>query len=107
MYSRGLRATFPFGEVKKATTTTLNGSKLGTGDNFGYTGTVFEPINEFKGDIARSILYMVVRYESQIAGWKSNANADNILNGTNYPALVDCYINLLKNCNIPDRVRHK
>jgi hypothetical protein len=31
----------------------LNGSKLGSSSVAGYSGTVFEPIDEFKGDIAR------------------------------------------------------
>jgi endonuclease I len=34
----------------------LNGSKLGSSSVAGYSGTVFEPIDEFKGDIARITL---------------------------------------------------
>ncbi|MBU6157900.1 MAG: endonuclease [Bacteroidetes bacterium] len=103
----GMRANFPFGEVKNSSNITRNGGKLGTGDNFGYTGTVFEPINEYKGDIARALFYMAVRYESQIAGWKSNANADNILNGTSYPAFDDWSIRLLYKWHVQDPVSQK
>ena len=81
------RGDSPYGEVTNASYTSQNGSKLGTGNNFGYTATVFEPINEYKGDISRAILYMVVRYESQLPQWKNLASADNILDGTTYPSL--------------------
>jgi endonuclease I len=74
----GLRSNFPFGEVTTTTTTTLNGSKLGTGNNFGYTGTVFEPISAYKGDLARAGLYMSVRYEDEIISqnWSSLGTAN-------------------------------
>lgn len=60
-----IRNNFPFGEVGTATTTTLNGSKLGNSISPGYSLTVFEPIDEFKGDVARSLLYFATRYEDQ------------------------------------------
>ena len=37
----------------------------------GYSGTVFEPIDEFKGDIARALLYFSVRYENTVDGYTS------------------------------------
>jgi endonuclease I len=69
-----LRSNYPFGEVTSATSTSRNGSKLGTGNNnFGYTGIVFEPIDAYKGDFARACLYMAVRYEDEIItqNWSS------------------------------------
>ena len=76
-----IRGNNPYGVVSNATTTTQNGSKLGTGNNFGYTGTVFEPINEYKGDFARAALYMAVRYEDQIIAqnWSGNSNANEAM----------------------------
>lgn len=56
------RANYPYGEVETASWTSQNGSKLGTCSYSGYTATVFEPIDEFKGDIARTYFYMTVRY---------------------------------------------
>ena len=50
----GTRANFIYGEVASASFTSLNGSKLGTSSVAGLTGTVFEPINEYKGDVARA-----------------------------------------------------
>lgn len=58
----GVRSNYPFGEVSSATYTSTNGSKLGSCNYPGYSGTVFEPIDEYKGDFARNYLYMSVRY---------------------------------------------
>ncbi len=80
-----LRSNFPYGEVTRIISTSLNGSKLGSGtDNFGYTGTVFEPINEFKGDFARACLYMATRYEDEIISqnWSSFGNANEVFLST-------------------------
>ena len=62
----GWRDNYPYGEVGTPTRTTLNGSKLGPSKMTNYGGTVFEPINEFKGDIARIYFYFVTRYQSSI-----------------------------------------
>lgn len=56
------RGNFPFGEVATASWTSLNGSKVGSCATSGYTGTVFEPIDEYKGDLARSFFYMTTCY---------------------------------------------
>lgn len=57
------RSNYPYGEVNNATWTSQNGSKLGSAiSTFGYSGTVFEPIDEYKGDLARTYLYMATRY---------------------------------------------
>lgn len=63
------RANYPFGEVGVASWTSTNGSKLGNSISPGYTGIVFEPRNEYKGDFARGLMYMNMRYYSQDAGW--------------------------------------
>jgi endonuclease I len=80
-----LRSNYPYGEVTSATSTSLNGSKLGTGtNNFGYTGTVFEPINEYKGDFARACLYMATRYEDEIISqnWSAFGTANAVFLST-------------------------
>jgi endonuclease I len=106
-FVNGLRANFAFGEVSNPSKTTLNGSKLGTGNNFGYTSTVFEPINAYKGDIARAILYMIVRYETLLPQWKSNSNANDILDGTIYPGLDAWHLKTLFKWHIQDPVSDK
>jgi endonuclease I len=79
-----MHSNYPYGEVTTLltqsgyTNPSLAGSKLGTGtNNFGYTGTVFEPIDIYKGDFARAILYMAVRYEDEIISqnWASIPNS--------------------------------
>ena len=66
------RGNFAFGEVGSASWTSRNGSKLGTCKTPGFSGTVFEPIDEYKGDFARAIMYMSVRYYSEDGSWSSS-----------------------------------
>lgn len=87
----GMRSNFPYGKVGTASFTSLNGSKLGTSVSPGYSGTVFEPIDAFKGDIARMILYFVTRYESQLSGFGTG----NMLGGSAFPGLQTWELNQL------------
>jgi endonuclease I len=63
------RGNLPYGDVGTATWTSQNGSKLGTCNDSGYSSTVFEPIDEYKGDLARTYFYMAVRYYNEDSGW--------------------------------------
>jgi endonuclease I len=63
------RGNYPFGEVNNPTYTSGNGSKLGPCVTQGYSGKVFEPVDEYKGDIARSYFYMSVRYTGEDDDW--------------------------------------
>ncbi|MCX6269408.1 MAG: endonuclease [Bacteroidetes bacterium] len=65
----GMRANYPYGVVGTATWTSLNGSKLGNSGLPSYTGVVFEPRDEYKGDFARTYFYMETRYYKEDAGW--------------------------------------
>lgn len=65
----GIRSNFPHSVVVTPTLVTQNGSKLGLSTTTGYTGEVFEPIDEFKGDIARMYLYFATRYETTVASY--------------------------------------
>jgi endonuclease I len=75
-YVNNRRSNYPFGEVSNATWTSLNGSKVGPNNTAGYTGIVFEPIDEYKGDFARSYFYMSVRYYGQDNGWPGSPQTD-------------------------------
>ncbi|MBP5797295.1 MAG: endonuclease [Bacteroidales bacterium] len=66
------RGNYPFGEVQSASWTSQNGSKLGSSKTPGYSGTVFEPIDAYKGDFARAIMYMSVRYYGEDGSWGSS-----------------------------------
>ena len=67
------RSSYPYGEVQSATWTSENGSKLGScNSSLGYTGTVFEPIDQYKGDFARAYFYMSTRYYGEDSNWGSS-----------------------------------
>lgn len=96
----GMRSNYPYGKVGPTSFTSLNGSKLGTSVSPNYSGTVFEPIDAFKGDIARMILYFVTRYESQLAGFSSG----NMLGGSAFPGLQQWELTQLLAWNALDPV---
>ena len=66
------RGNYPFGEVSNPTYTSGNGSKLGPCATSGYSGKVFEPVDEYKGDLARSYFYMSVRYTGEDDDWTTS-----------------------------------
>lgn len=96
----GMRSNYPYGKVGLTSFTSLNNSKLGTSVSAGYSGIVFEPIDAFKGDIARMILYFVTRYESQLASFSSG----NMLGGSAFPGLQSWELNQLLAWNTLDPV---
>ena len=72
-YVNQQRGNNPFGEVQTATQTFQNGSKLGIcKSSLGYSGTVYEPIDMYKGDFARAYFYMSVRYYGEDSDWASS-----------------------------------
>ena len=68
-HMNGTRGVNPYGDVAIPTFTSLNGSMVGSSADPGYAGTVFEPIDAFKGDIARSFFYVATRYYTEDAAW--------------------------------------
>jgi endonuclease I len=72
----GKRSNYPYGAVSNPTTTFTNGSKLGPCATDGYTGTAFEPIDEYKGDLARTYFYMSTRYYNLDSGWPGSPMTD-------------------------------
>ena len=67
------RSSYPLGKVSKTTFSSFDGySKLGHADeSYGYSGIVFEPNDEVKGDLARAVFYSVIKYSSAYK-WTSN-----------------------------------
>ena len=65
----GVRSDYAFGEVSSPEWTSRNGSKKGPNTVSGFTGTVFEPIDAYKGDIARAMMYVSVRYYGEDSKW--------------------------------------
>ncbi|WP_395058000.1 endonuclease [Flavobacterium sp.] len=95
----GMRSNYPHGTVATASWTSLNGSKLGTSSVSGYTGTVFEPINEFKGDVARMYFYFATRYQNTVAGYSYA-----MFNGTSNQVFSTPFLNMLLAWNSQDPV---
>ncbi len=100
-YVNSQRASYCYGEVGSASWTSTNGSKLGTCNYPGYTGTVFEPIDEYKGDFARAYFYMATRYLSKFDSWAPNTD---MLDGTGFSSWA---LNLLLDWNTQDPVSQK
>lgn len=86
----GIRSNYPHGTVSSVTYTSQNGSKLGESGVSGYSGTVFEPIDEFKGDIARMYFYFSTRYENTIAGYSYP-----MFNGTSSKVFTPAFLSML------------
>ncbi len=101
-YVNNKRANYPHGNVSKATYTSGNGSKLGTGDNYGYTKTVFEIVDEYKGDFARTYFYFATRYENYISSMSYDA-----FSGNTYPSLSSWAIKTFLEWNKNDPVSEK
>lgn len=70
------RGNLPFGETSSPVYTSSNGSSVGLSSTEGYSGSVFEPIDEYKGDLARSYFYMAVRYYSEDGNWPGSDMTD-------------------------------
>ena len=100
----GARGSFPFGEVTNPNYTSTNGSKRGSNTFPGYTGIVFEPIDEFKGDIARAVLYFAIRYEDEFSSsWRTN----EVLADNPQDFFVDWYLALLLSWHLNDPVSER
>lgn len=103
----GQRSDHPYGECAKGTTLPSNGSvralgRLGSSTFPGYSGTVFEPDDEYKGDFARTYFYMAAAYNDKIAGWDSD-----MLAGNAYPAFTTWAVELLMKWHRQDPVSTK
>ncbi len=102
-YVNNRRGNFPFGETKGERYQSEGGfSKLGNCTYPGYTGVVFEPNDEYKGDFARTYFYMVTAYEDRVSGWDSD-----MLNRTAYPAFAAWAVEMLLEWSREDPVSQK
>jgi endonuclease I len=99
-YVNNIRSNYPYGDVGVANTTTLNGSVLGWSSDAGYSSAAFEPIDEYKGDVARSYFYMSTRYMNEDAGWATSA-------ATNKSTILPWQVNVLLQWSHQDTVSAK
>lgn len=99
------KSNFPLGEVGSISFN--NGTvKVGSNNFPGYNGNVFEPGDEYKGDFARTYMYMVTCYEDYASVWRSLGTASMLYNNT-YPTLNPYAINLLLKWSNNDPVSEK
>ena len=110
----GFRSAYPYGVVGQnlvsqsgISNPTQNGSKLGNnldeGFSSGYSNIVFEPIDEFKGDVARIYFYFITRYENLVSSWSSY----DMFDGSSDKVLEDTFLNILMNWHLNDPVSQK
>lgn len=98
-YINGRRGDYYLADVGNVTYQSANGySKLGSCATPGYSGTVFEPNDEIKGDIARIYFYMVTCYEDKSTGW------GNVFTSYKYPGLQQWYVDMLMQWSEQDPV---
>ncbi len=108
-YVNAQRGNLPFGETNNTNSSDnyTNGSKKGANTNTGYTSgftdQVFEPIDEFKGDIARMYFYFVTRYEDNLTGYNNYAMFDGSAN----QAIAQPFLDILYNWHIQDPVSQR
>lgn len=102
-YVNNRRGNLPFGETDRpAYASAGSWSLVGPSSTDGYSGTVFEPNDEYKGDFARIYFYMVTCYEDKVAGWESPMLASNA-----YPAYTDWALRMLMRWAADDPVSPK
>lgn len=102
------RGNLPYGFVNTSTQFDeySNGSRRGQNTNSGiatgYSGDVFEPIDEFKGDIARIFFFFVTRYEDQMTSF------DYVMfDGSTSQAIDQPFLDILYNWHIEDPVSQR
>ena len=95
------RSNNPFGEVGSDASSSKNGfSKWGKSVTPGYSGTVFEPNDEYKGDFARTYFYFATRYQNRINNWGG-------IFVSSYPHIVQWQLDMLLRWNEMDPVSQK
>ena len=109
-YVNNQRSNYPYGVCEGGTRLT-NGQyvakgRMGYSTRTGYTGRVFEPDDEYKGDFARAYFYMATCYNNVISNW-TQANGDVFFAGNSYPVFTTYAIDLLMEWHRLDPVSEK
>ena len=106
IYVNNQRGNLPFGEcangVRLSNGNIVAKGRKGASTRSGYTGDVFEPDDEYKGDFARSYFYMATCYNDEIANWTQGN-----LGGTRYPVFTDWTLQMLLEWHRLDPVSQK
>ena len=90
-----MRSSYVIAEVGSISKASANNySILGSCKTSGYSGTVFEPNDEIKGDIARIYFYMATCYQDKLKNW-SKGEVKKVFTDDAYPGLQQWYLNML------------
>ena len=96
----------PLGIVSGTPTKNNGVSKIGPANYPDYTGNVFEPADQYKGDFARTYFYMATAYEHYKNLWVTTKPENIMLNNT-YPVFKSWAVQLLLQWHRQDPVSPK
>lgn len=96
------KSNYPMGVVTGSLIFNNGRSKVGYATYSTYSGLVFEPHDDFKGDFARAYLYMATAYENYSSRWNSP-----MMNNNTYPVFNTWAINVLLDWHRNDPVSQK
>ncbi|KQS92514.1 endonuclease [Chryseobacterium sp. Leaf394] len=110
-----LRNNYPYGignstnHYNFSNTSRMSNSAI---PNYAYTNRVYEPIAEFRGDIARMLLYFAVRYEDKLPSFNTSTNINpamdrSAFDGTAERAFEPGYITMLLQWHQQDPVSQR
>ncbi|WP_027385369.1 endonuclease [Chryseobacterium gregarium] len=110
-----LRNNYPYGIGNSTVHYTFsNTSRIANSaiPNYAYTNRVYEPVDEFKGDIARMLLYFAVRYEEKLPSFNYSTNSNpamdrSAFDGTAERAFDPAYISMLIQWHTQDPVSQR
>ncbi len=105
-YINQRRSNYPYAKSNGNSRVFSNGSTLGKSLTSGYTNTVYEPIDEFKGDVARYLLYFAVRYEGSLNIF-NHMIPTSVFDGSEERGFKDWYVTMLLEWNALDPVSQK
>jgi endonuclease I len=103
------KSNFPIGNVSLTSSpwVSTNGSMVGNCAEIEYSGKVFEPIDEYKGDFARAYFYMITRYKDLIPTWTQSFPTQALAQITEGDNFKSWYVNMLLQWHLNDPVSPK
>ena len=101
--ANGAKSNYPLGVVGSSYSFNNGVSKVGANVFPGYSGIVFEPDDEYKGDFARAYFYMVTCYQDFFNKWAYLYMLEN----NTYPVFKSWAVNLLLEWHRNDPVSYK
>ena len=111
VYVNYQRSNYPFGVCangeRLVTGNYVGKGKLGYSTYPGYSGKVFEPDDEYKGDFARTYFYMVTCYKNELPSWPTGKTDQLDYYNNKYKAFSTWSINMLMEWTRQDPVSDK